>query len=256
MSVELSIVIPCYNEEEVMRYTLSNIYYFFDNHFKKEYEVILVIEKSDTKTADIVKEIANGRTVILENKKKEGKGYSLKRGIEHAKGKFVLLCDADLPVDIHRYFFPMYSLIQDEKVFAVYASAIGMKTSWKERGWFRANISLIFFILRQLFCNLPVADTQLGFKLFKTRILKEIVNVINERGFLFDLKLTYVLNKLGCEIEEVNVKVVERKKESSVSIKDILKDSIKFLYFVLIEKRKLKLIVSKYKIVESWHYDC
>lgn len=235
----ISIVIPCYNEEKNIQHTLEEIYHFFEsNHFL--YEVIVVVEKSTDNTLELVKSVKNSKTVVIENSKKFGKGYSLKKGISIASGKYILICDADLPVDISKYFLSMYELIKkDSEVGAVYATALGIKTCRKERGFIRSIASLIFFILRQLLLQFPITDTQLGFKLFKAEILKELVHKINENGFLFDLILTDLILCQGYEIEEVNVKVVERKIKSSVSIREIVKAFFGFLKYVLFVRPRL-----------------
>ncbi|WP_306426644.1 glycosyltransferase [Caldicellulosiruptor bescii] len=172
--------------------------------------------------------------------KKYGKGYSLKRGIYFAKGQYILTCDADLPVDIKKYFLPMLELLKrDEKVAAVFATALAIKTCRKERGFVRSIVSLIFFVFRQLLLQFPVSDTQLGFKLFRADVAKKFCQKVNENGFLFDLILTDLMLNEGYQIEEVNVKVVERKIKSSVSVAEIIKTTYKFCKYILFTRSKL-----------------
>jgi len=235
----ISVIIPCYNEAQNIEQTLKEIYKYFDKSVP-EYEVIVVVEKSTDNTLEIVNLSKNQRTIVLENAKKFGKGYSLKKGIYFAKGQYILTCDADLPVDIKKYFLPMLELLKkNEKVGAVFATALAIKTCRKERGFVRSIVSLIFFVLRQLFLQLPVSDTQLGFKLFRADVLRKCCEKVNENGFLFDLLLTDLMLNAGYQIEEINVKVVERKIKSSVSVAEIIKTTYKFCKYVLFTRSKL-----------------
>ncbi|BCS82299.1 glycosyltransferase [Anaerocellum diazotrophicum] len=235
----ISVIIPCYNEAQNIEQTLKEIYKYFDE-FVPNYEIIIVVEKSTDNTLEVINSSKNQKTVVLENAKKFGKGYSLRKGICFSKGKYILTCDADLPVDIKKYFFPMLELLrEDEMVAAVFATALAIKTCRKERGFVRSFVSLIFFVLRQLFLQFPVSDTQLGFKLFRADIAKKCCQRVNEDGFLFDLILTDLMLNAGYQIEEINVKVVERKIKSSVSISEIIKTTCKFCKYILFTRSKL-----------------
>lgn len=103
----------------------------------------------------------------------------------------------------------------------------------------RSIVSLIFFVFRQLLLQFPVSDTQLGFKLFRADVAKKFCQKVNENGFLFDLILTDLMLNEGYQIEEVNVKVVERKIKSSVSVAEIIKTTYKFCKYILFTRSKL-----------------
>ena len=235
----ISVIIPCYNEAQNIEQTLKEIYEYLDQYIP-EYEVIVVVEKSTDNTLEVLNSSKNQKTIVLKNEKKFGKGYSLKKGIYFAHGQYILTCDADLPVDIKKYFQSMLELLRkDEKVAAVFATALAVKTCRRERGFVRSVVSLIFFVLRQLFLQLPVSDTQLGFKLFRADIAKKYCPKVNENGFLFDLILTDLILSAGYQIEEINVKVVERKVKSSVSVGEIIKATYKFCKYILFTRSKL-----------------
>ncbi|AZT91427.1 glycosyltransferase family 2 protein [Caldicellulosiruptor changbaiensis] len=235
----ISVIIPCYNEAQNIEQTLKEIYKYFDK-FVPNYEVIVVVEKSTDNTLEVINSSKNQKTIVLENERKFGKGYSLRRGIYFAKGQYILTCDADLPVDIKKYFPSMLELLRkDEKVAAVFATALAIKTCRRERGFVRSVVSLIFFVLRQLFLQFPVSDTQLGFKLFRADVAKKCCQKVNENGFLFDLILTDLMLNAGYQIEEINVKVVERKIKSSVSVGEIIKTTCKFCKYILFTRSKL-----------------
>lgn len=76
----ISVIIPCYNEAQNIGQTLKEIYDYLDE-FVPNYEVIVVVEKSTDNTLEVINSRKNQKTIVLENTKKYGKGYSLKRGI-------------------------------------------------------------------------------------------------------------------------------------------------------------------------------
>src|SRR5262250_432932 len=101
MALLLSIVIPAYNEEKRIGRSLDQITEFLSAQ-PFSAEVIVVDDGSTDRTAQIVEEQAekyraSGHDLrLLINKPNRGKGYSVKRGINEARGDIVLFTDADL----------------------------------------------------------------------------------------------------------------------------------------------------------------
>lgn len=88
--MEISIVVPAYNEESHIATTLTSLI----EHTKGKYKEIIVV---DNASSDKTGEIANsfeGVTVIHENKK--GTGHARQTGFEHAKGEIVVFVDSDV----------------------------------------------------------------------------------------------------------------------------------------------------------------
>ena len=92
----LSIVIPTYNEEQRISLTLQSIVEHL-NHKEYEWEIIVVDDGSNDRTKSIVEvmsAIDSGIKLLpLEHK---GKGFVVKQGMLHAKGKYRFVSDADL----------------------------------------------------------------------------------------------------------------------------------------------------------------
>jgi glycosyltransferase involved in cell wall biosynthesis len=89
---ELSVVIPCLNEEDTIEICLKKIKKIFLE--KKIHGEIIVVDNGCTdRSIDICKKYKKYVKVIKENKK--GYGSALKKGIKNSTGKFVLIADAD-----------------------------------------------------------------------------------------------------------------------------------------------------------------
>lgn len=80
----VSVVIPCYNEEEGIAFTLKSIPAWVD-------EVLVVDNNSYDQTAPIARKL--GATIIRENK--QGYGAACRKGFKAAKSEFIITGDAD-----------------------------------------------------------------------------------------------------------------------------------------------------------------
>ena len=86
----LSILIPCLNEEKTISYCINKAKKFIAT-FDKKSEILIVDNGSTDKTVIIAKK--NGARVVIE--KNKGYGSALITGIKHAKGKYIIMGDAD-----------------------------------------------------------------------------------------------------------------------------------------------------------------
>jgi len=90
MNRSISIVIPAYNESARIGATLERVLAFIRRQAWNA-EVIVVNDGSRDQTADIVRQYAEGEIVrLLENPGNRGKGYSVRNGVLHASGDFIL----------------------------------------------------------------------------------------------------------------------------------------------------------------------
>ncbi len=111
-TVEISIVIPAYNEEDNIVRTLSSL---CENKIAKDVEIIVVNNNSTDRTEELVK--ACGVTCILETQ--QGITNARNAGLTVAKGKYILNADADTiyPKD---WIELMYEPLTDRKVASTY----------------------------------------------------------------------------------------------------------------------------------------
>ena len=93
--VKIDIIVPCYNEEEVIKKFLEVI---SDKLKGKTWEIIFVDDGSKDKTLEIIKELAktNENIKYLSFSRNFGKEAAIYAGLEHSTGDYVILMDADL----------------------------------------------------------------------------------------------------------------------------------------------------------------
>ena len=86
----VSIIIPCYNDGEFVKEAINSA--FYQTYFHKE--IIVVDDGSDKKTQDVLKNLKPKVDKLITQQNK-GTGAARNRGIEAAKGEYILILDAD-----------------------------------------------------------------------------------------------------------------------------------------------------------------
>ena len=215
--MELSIVIPVYNEERIIRESLSKIADFCKKKCKR-YEIIVVDDGSTDNTTNIVKKFQGKNVILLTNKENRGKGYSVRQGIQQAAYPSVQFSDADLATPIEDVMRLMPYLKGHDLVLA----SRNKKKSiiLQKQPFFRRISGKIFVLLVQLLILPDFTDTQCGFKLFRTIAAKEIIRYQHIDRFSFDVELLLIAKKRSYKIKEVPV----RWKDKATSNVKIFKD--------------------------------
>ncbi len=205
----LSIVIPAFNEEGRLEATLPEIAAYLTER-SLTFEMIVVDDGSSDETSqvahDFAKEAGELWTLrVLRNQRNRGKGFSVKRGMLEARGRFALMTDADLSTPICEM-----EKLEREVVDGKYQIAIGsrdMDDSQVEvrQSMFREASGKLFNRLMRSVSGLPYADTQCGFKLFEVDPCRRIFEMQIIEGFGFDVEILYVARKLRLRVKEVPV---------------------------------------------------
>ena len=203
--MKVSIIIPCYNEESTIKEIINKI----NSETSIEKEIIVIDDYSKDKTREILEnDLRQNVHKIILNDKNYGKGYSIKKGIENATGDCILIQDADLeydPTDYNKLLRPIKNGIAD----VVYGSRF-IGTSEKRVLYFWHTVGNKFLtLLSNMFSNLNLTDMEVGYKVFKTSVLKEITLVENRFGF--EPEITAKIAKKDIKIYEVGISYFGRK---------------------------------------------
>ncbi|MCM8822300.1 MAG: glycosyltransferase family 2 protein [Candidatus Omnitrophica bacterium] len=203
--IDLSVVIPAYNEEKTIQNTLGVIYDFFR---KKglNFEIIVVDDGSSDLTALKVNEIKKNISCInlVSYPENAGKGEAVRQGVMVSKGALILFSDADLstPVSEIEKFLPFIHQGYD---IVIGSRRIKNSLITRKQPFHRRISGRIFQLLVRCVLKLPYSDTQCGFKLFKANIAKELFSSLVHKGFIFDVEIVYKANVAGYKIKETGV---------------------------------------------------
>tara|TARA_Y100000022_G_scaffold43505_1_gene36158 strand:+ start:309 stop:995 length:687 start_codon:yes stop_codon:yes gene_type:complete len=203
--MKVSIIIPCYNEEATIKDIINKI----NSQSSIEKEIIVVDDNSQDKTREILqKDLRSSIYKIILNDKNYGKGYSIRKGIENSSGECILIQDADLeydPSDYKKLLDPIFKNVAD----VVYGSRF-LGTSERRVLYFWHTVGNKLLTLFSNMCsNLNLTDMEVGYKVFRSNILKEIK--LQEDRFGFEPEVTAKIAKKDIKIFEVGISYFGRK---------------------------------------------
>ncbi|MFC1807390.1 dolichyl-phosphate beta-glucosyltransferase [Candidatus Omnitrophota bacterium] len=204
--MQLSIVIPAYNEQERLPATLSKIHSYF-NTKKYEFEVIVVDDGSvdDTKKVALGSSLHDvGKLHILSNRENKGKGFSVKRGMRACAGDYILFSDADLSTPIEEV-EKLFCYIRSGFDIAIGSRSIRGSDVKVHQPFYREWMGKAFNLIVQHIVLDGIVDTQCGFKLFRSDAGKDIASLVEVDGFAFDVEILYLAKKLNYKVKEVPV---------------------------------------------------
>ena len=207
MIKSISIIYPIYNEQKRLSKTIKDINKFdkSNNSIKKEF--ILVNDGSTDNTLSIIKNNFNNneRIKIINYKKNRGKGYALKLGVAHSKNRWILTTDSDCSVSNFQLNSWIKSNYINNKNF-IYFGSRNLSKSVVKKKLTRIIVGKIFIFLSKVLFKINLSDTQCGFKLYKSTYAKKIFKKILTDGYMHDIEICIIANKLNLKIIELPVK--------------------------------------------------
>ena len=207
LEMEMSVVVPAYNEEKRISLSLPLIYRSLTRRFSR-FEIIVVDDGSSDRTAEKVLEFSqhgHPEVRVIRYVTNRGKGCAVRTGMLAAQGDIILFSDADLST-------PMDELDRLKKVLDQgYDLAIGsraLKDSKIElrQPFYRVVMGKTFNKIVQVMALPGVWDSQCGFKMFKRASAKELFGSSRIDGFSFDVEILFLARKRGMVFREVPVR--------------------------------------------------
>jgi glycosyltransferase involved in cell wall biosynthesis len=197
--MKLSIVIPVYNEkdtlEEIVRLVQAT-------HYDKE--IICVDDASTDGSREILaylaKEYPNLRAFYHE--RNQGKGAALRTGFAQVTGDVVIIQDADLEYRPHDY-PALLGPIQQDLADVVYGSRLIGAAPHRVLFFWHYMGNRAVTTLSNMFTNLNLSDMEVGYKVFKAKVLKDIH--IKSNRFGVEPELTAKIAKKHWRIYEVPI---------------------------------------------------
>ena len=215
--MDLSVVIPCYNEELHLRESTRILAAVLDKT-RYEYEIVLVDDGSTDGTRDVIEtlccELRSCRHVFHESNK--GRGGAFKTGFRASSGKVVGFIDIDLEVGAH-YVPELVRLIDEEN----YDVAAGRRHYLlrQTKSWIRTCLSNCYRLTCKFLLNFGVEDSETGCKFFNRETAGQVVLDSAHDGWFWDTEVMAraVLNNL--RINELPVLFLRRfDRKSTVKI--------------------------------------
>ena len=224
--MKLSIIIPCYNEENTIKIIVEKVLKF--SLYDKE--IIIVDDCSTDQSRKIIKNLAEDTSIIkyFFLDKNLGKGAALNKGFKEANGDIILIQDADLEYDPKDYPILIKPFIETDADVVYGSRFLGGEYVRLHFFWhFLANKLLT--IVTNVVTNLNMSDMETGYKVFKKNVINSIE--IKEKSFGVEPEITVKLAKKKFVFYEVPISYRGRSYEEGKKI--TLKDAFIALYCII-----------------------
>jgi len=199
--IQLSVIMPAYNEGAHIR---ANILKVCNTLKGIKFEIIVVDDGSSDNTFQESQRAARRLPVrAFQMEGNSGKGASLFRGFEEARGELIAFLDSDLEI-APDYIVKLLAVMQDTRadVVAGVKDPIANKFPLPRQFMSRVYRSTVDFLF-----GLNITDTQTGIKLFRREVLESTIPRLRVSRFAFDIELLVAASRFGYEIVEYPVQV-------------------------------------------------
>jgi glycosyltransferase involved in cell wall biosynthesis len=206
-TLDLSIVIPAYNEESRLPKTLDRIFAYLQARSYRA-EVIVVDDGSSDRTAEIVsscREKYPGLRLVS-NGKNRGKGFSVRHGMLEARGEIALFTDADLSTPIEEADKLLAALREQGYDAAMGSRAINRSLIEVHQSAVREQAGIFFNRLVRWIMGIEFSDTQCGFKAFRRERTRVIFEQQRVERFGFDPEILFLAKRNGLRVAEISVR--------------------------------------------------
>lgn len=203
--VEISVVVPAYNEEHRLPSTLDSVIgYLRTRH--RPFQILVVDDGSVDQTAAQVAKRSREcpELQLLTLPRNLGKGAAVREGMLRATGARVLFSDADGSTPISE--LPrLEAALEGGAEIAIGSRALLSAETTVAAVWYRTLLGRIFNLCVNSLLLPHYADTQCGFKLFTQSAAQTIFSRQRANRFSFDLEVLFLAERLGFKVKEVPV---------------------------------------------------
>ncbi len=201
--MDLSLVIPAFNEEDRLRPTLDRVVGHLQSR-PESFEIIVVDDGSSDGTSRVATGFADPRVRLLRLERNRGKGAAVRAGMLAARGDFRVFTDADLSTPISEM-APMLAALRGGADLCIGSRALDRRRVKLHQPWYREGMGRIFNLLVRLSGVGGISDTQCGFKGLRADAAETLFPLMTVEGFSFDVELILLARRHGFRVTEMPV---------------------------------------------------
>jgi dolichyl-phosphate beta-glucosyltransferase len=249
---EFTLIIPVRRPPERFREHVRDIWGFFSKEGLLPAEIVLVPNNAARDREDLAQawcdelsaELDCVRSVV--HRGPCGKGAALKTGVQAARGRYILITDADLPYSLS-FFVEAVRMLRS-------GVALVVGNRRREESWFevpvpllpyvynRHRLSLVFNRAVRFLLPIPFTDTQAGIKAMSRELARLAFSRNICPGFFFDLELFLAAHGLGLSMADLPVHFTQHDEATTVRF---LRSSISAIYWLM--RIKLRHLLGYYR---------
>lgn len=204
--MQLSIIIPAYNEADRIVTTLANsIAYLKQQPYQSE--IVVVSDGSSDATVSVAEGFATVPPVTLralEYHPNRGKGYAVRYGMLKGRGDWVMFMDADYAVPIE-YVEKGLALLKQGVDIAIASRAMAGATVTAHQNMAREFSAKLYTFLQNRYLGIRYKDTQCGFKLFAKKAARDLFKRQKLNSVIFDPEILWLAKQSGYKVAEFPV---------------------------------------------------
>ena len=231
--MNVSLVIPAYNESGIVLDTIRAASARL-SELAQEYEVLIVDDGSTDGMAEMVRGCGDSHVRLESYAPNRGKGRAVRVGMLAARGDVILCTDADLAYGVD-VFAVMLQRFACGRADLVIGSRRLNGEGYKGYPPLRVLTSKCFGLLARTVSGLKY-DTQCGIKGYRREAARRIFSQCATDGFSFDFEVLMRADRLGLQVEQIPVSVVNFR-ESKVNV---VRDSLRMFRDVFRIRRTVR----------------
>lgn len=236
-TLDVSIVIACYNEEALLEASVADIVATMDAS-RYEYELIFIDDASSDRTVEIIKKICAGKSNYryVCHAENVGRGGTVVEGIRLAKGRVAGFLDVDLEVP-SKHIPELAAAIIDGSCSVATVSR-SYRLSLRPLALLRTVLSSGYRRLVNLTLHLPYVDTETGYKFFDRRRILPVLDECQNVGWFWDTEIMALAAKHNLTVKEMPG-FYERRIDKTSSVR-VVGDTLVYAKDLLAFGRRLK----------------
>ena len=221
--MNLSVVIPVYNEEHNIREILRRV-----QATKLAKEIVVVDDGSQDATREILKTLdGKGKIRVILHERNKGKGAAVVTGLNAAKGDVLLIQDADLECDPRDY-PALLQPIREGLADVVYGSRF-LGSPHRVTMFWHLVANKLLTLMTNILYNTILTDMETGYKVFRRKVIEDMN--LRAKRFDFEPEFTAKALKRNYRIFEVPISFNPRDYSQGKKIK--LRDAFEAVWTLL-----------------------
>ena len=176
----ISIIIPCYNEQESIPFLKNELYKVINSISDVEFEIIMVDNCSTDNTLNLMKELkqSDSRFHYISFSKNFGKDSSMYAGLKASTGDYATLIDADLQ-DPPELIIDMYNILKSED----YDCVAAFRETRDGEPFLRSILAKWFYNLMNKISDSNMVNGARDFRLMKRKMVDAVISLEESERF-------------------------------------------------------------------------
>lgn len=206
--MELSIIIPAYNEEKRLPPTVKKIFQHLNQNNYRDFEVLVASDGSRDNTPGVIRELSNKypQLKLLDYQPNRGRGAVCKDAVQQAQGNLILITDADGSTS-EKFIIPFVEYLHEHQDVDLLVGSRDIKGAriLTPQPAFRIFLNKVFLLMAKVLFGWPMHDRVNGFKMFRRKAALDIYPHQTETSFFAEAELIFIAEARGWRVTELPI---------------------------------------------------